>query len=197
MSESKNKNKMPLINKSENVLKIYSGKTGVFGQHTSGKTRLIYGLLNFAIKKNIHIWDEEDQYNGTSSTHPFTVEWETTKQKLLIIDNPGQNHFQTVRDYVAKSSEPYNAIIIVLDSIAWNFRKIPFLQVRSILELMDNTAIPVIYVITKLDLLDSLLRDEEIDVIAKKLVQAIQGIKNGDRIPYFNRKEKKIEWQVF
>lgn len=197
MSESKNIDKEPHLNSPEKVLKIYSGKIGVFGQHTSGKTRLIFGLLNFAIKKNIHIWDEEENHSGTSLTHPFTVEWGDTKKKLLIIDNPGQNHFQTVRNYVAKSSEPYNAIIIVLDSIAWNFRKIPFLQVKKILELMDYTEIPIINVITKLDLLNSLLRDEQIDVIARKLVHSIQGIKNGDRIPYYNRKQKKTEWKVF
>jgi hypothetical protein len=197
MTESRTISNSNITNKSKNIIKVYSGKIGAFGYHTSGKTRTIFGLLNHTTKKNTYIWDEEKEYSGTHSTNPYTVEWGITDKKALIIDNPGQNHYKSVRNYVARSGDPYNALIIVLDAIAWNFSDVPFLQVKSVLEQTETFSLLTIIVITKSALLSALIRYEQIDVIARKLVKTLQIATEGDRIPFYNRSEKKIGWLLF
>ncbi|OLS24195.1 MAG: hypothetical protein HeimC3_20940 [Candidatus Heimdallarchaeota archaeon LC_3] len=195
INNSSSKNQLNNI-KSENLKNIYSGKIGVLGNHTSGKTRTIKSLINLASKKIIFTWNEDEEFTGTASTVPFTISWKFSDQKLIIVDNPGQNSYQQIRNYVAKSGENYNSFLIFIDAISWNFSKIAFLQAQSILNETKISCIPSTVVITKLDLLEKLVNDEMIDVIARQLVKSLNKLKSNARIHFYNRSLKKMEWVI-
>ena len=79
---------------------MQSGKIGSLGLHSTGKTRTLRSLVNLMAKKNILIWDEEENYIGTATVNPLTPILPTKDKKIIVIDNPGQNVYAGLRKYV-------------------------------------------------------------------------------------------------
>ena len=141
----------------------YIGKVGLLGSAGSGKTKFIKLLANLANKRIVYNYDENEEGNGTLNAQPYSLPL-TNNERLLIIDNPGQNSLASLITTVAGDS--YRALLVVLDAIAKNFWDLSLHQCDAILE-GGKTKLPIIIIVNKFDLQITLLgRKEFVDDLA-------------------------------
>ena len=175
----------------------FIGKIGAIGTQASGKTRALMAVANFTSRKSIYSWDEDDNIAGTISVQPFTVDFSNIARRVVLVDNHGQNSLESLRISVAKSGETYRGLIVFIDSIGWNFSNVSLWQTKNLSDALGNPELPILLLITKTDLIKTLIKKEIIDEIAHAIVTSVNTLKQGDKIPYYNRIKNKVEWIVY
>ncbi len=172
----------------------YIGKLGLLGSVGSGKTKFIKLLANLANKRIVYNYDEAEEGNGTLSAQPYSLPL-INNERLLIIDNPGQNSLASIRTTVAGDS--YKALIIILDAIGKNFWNMSLQQCDDILKSISSK-LPVIIVFNKYDLQITLLGKKSfVDDLALLIEKIVSSIEYGKKLPYFDRTNNKVEYLPF
>ncbi|HKZ42114.1 MAG TPA: hypothetical protein VJ044_14210 [Candidatus Hodarchaeales archaeon] len=151
-------------------------------------------VSNYIQRRNAHSWTEDKNVSGSSAVHPFTIEFINSNKKVILVDNPGQNSLENVRTFVARSGQPYRGLMIFVDSLAWNLGFVSFQQALQLSTVIGNRSFPVLVVLTKKDLLLSLVKHEKIDGIATAMMDSLKHLSEQTRIPYFNQNKKSLEW---
>ena len=133
----------------------FVGKLAAIGQGGSGKTYLISHLANMVAERDVYNWEEEQQMSGTIAVTPYTLDFNEWGKRLVINDNPGQDSLDMVRRILASQGDVYQGLMIVVDSLGWNFRRIGLFQAISLSEFTKFEVLnymPVIIIVTKRDL---------------------------------------------
>lgn len=173
----------------------YIGKVGLLGTTGSGKTKFIKLLTNLANKRIVYNYDESEEINGTQNAQPYSLPL-SNNERLLIIDNPGQNSLASLRNTVAGDS--YKALIVILDSIGKNFWNIGLQQCDSIITNGKNVTLPLIIIFNKYDLQITLLgRKAFVDDLALLIEKIVSTIEYGKKLPYFDRTTNTVEYLPF
>jgi signal recognition particle receptor subunit beta len=168
----------------------FVGKIAAIGQGGSGKTYLITHLANYVAGKDIYNWDEESSMAGTIGVTPYTLDFNDQGKRIVINDNPGQDSLEMVRKILASQGDVYQGLVIVCDSLGWNFRKMGLYQAISLSEFTKFESLnymPVSVIVTKKDLLETLDRENYIPKIAALFEKTGKSIYNGQEIYYRNR----------
>ena len=172
----------------------YIGKLGLIGSAGSGKTKFIKLLANLANKRIIYNFDENEEVSGTLNAQPYSLPL-LNNERVLILDNPGQNSLASLRSTVGDS---YKGLIVVLDAIGKNFWDLGLQQCDPILEIVENPHLPIIIVINKYDLQNTLLgRKSFVDDLALLIEKTVATIEYGKKLPYFDRTTNKVEYLPF
>lgn len=164
------------------------------GSVGSGKTKFIKLLANLANKRIVYNYDESEEANGTLNAQPYSLPL-TNNERLLIIDNPGQNSLASLRSTVAGDS--YKGLVVVLDAIGKNFWQDSLKQCDEIIQFMKDK-LPIIFIINKYDLQIALLgRKAFVDELALLIEKIVTSIEYGKKLPYFDRTSNKVEYLPF
>ena len=167
----------------------------MLGSAGSGKTKFIKLLTNLANKRIIYNYDEAEEVNGTLNAQPYSLPL-TNNERLLIIDNPGQNSLASLRTTVAGDS--YKGLIIVLDAIGRNFWNLSLQQCDAIIKAVKDPNLPIIIVINKYDLQITLMGWKSfVDDLALLIEKITARIEYGKKLPYFDRTTNKVEYLPF
>lgn len=169
-------------------MSFFVGKVAVVGAGGAGKTRMLNTIVNI-LTNNKFPWDEEANLAGTLVVTPYSVIFplpNVQPVKVIFADNPGQNSLETMRLSSAKAGSGYKAIIIVLDSTAWNFRSIGILHAESLARYINGEKINIAIISSKSDL-SELLTNMYNTIIAQTLEKAIENITPYMPVPYYNR----------
>ena len=153
----------------------FLGKIAVLGSGGAGKTRMVVELVN-GLTGNRFPWSEESNMGGTTNVTPYPVQFPSPQSKAILVDNPGQDSLETVRVTTARVGSQYAGIVIVLDSCAWNSRKIAIGHAEEISKYMDQATgdgIPMNIITNKSDLAN-LLFNGLADRIGQLLEQNLQ-----------------------
>ena len=173
----------------------YIGKLGLLGTVGSGKTKFIKLLANLANKRIVYNYDETEEANGTLNAQPYSLPL-INNERILIIDNPGQNSLSSLRTTVAGDS--YKGLIVVLDAIGKNFWSESLKQCNDIINAIQNDTLPIIIIVNKYDLQTTLLgRKSFVDDLALLIEKIVHSIEYGKKLPYFDRTSNKVEYLPF
>ena len=166
-------------------------KIGLLGPTNSGKTKFVKAFLNYINRKNIYQWNEEKEASSSKSIKPYTLNLHTG-EKIILFDNPGEDALESLRMEVAKSN--YSAFMIFIDSCGWNQGYIGFIQAKRIQKQLEIESFPLIFVLTKIDLYNSLVKKELIDLLARTMVSALKKVNDGDKVLFYSRSQQKAIW---
>lgn len=176
----------------------YIGKIGVLGSVGSGKTKFIKLITNLANKRILHNYEESEEINGTLKSQPYSIP--LNNNKILLVDNPGQNSLESLRKTVALSGDSYKGLLLFLDATNVNFWEIGLNQCEAIKTTINNPTIPIMVIVTKFDLNRILLGSksfvDELSLLIEKIVSSITK-ESGKKLPYFNKKLSKVEYINF
>lgn len=171
----------------DNQVIEYVGKVASIGQGGSGKTYMINSMVNYLAEKEVYSWDEEKNMAGTIGVTPYSLAF-PGKKRIIVNDNPGQDSFEAIRQMIASMGEVYNGYILVCDSIGFNFRNIAIAQIKSMLDANTNqTFVPIVIIISKKDLRDTLLQTNIIKDLSKIIAESIKNIHHGLEIKFRDR----------
>lgn len=168
----------------------FLGKIAALGQGGSGKTFLINSIANYLAEKQLYNWNEESNMAGTIAVTPYILDF-PDKRRIIVNDNPGQDSLEFIRNIVASQGDVYQGIIVVVDAVGWNFRKIGLYQVKSMVEELKKTDLPLILVISKRDLRDSLLQSNTISILATVMANAIKKVSSEFELTFKSRMYSK------
>ena len=152
-------------------------------------------LANLANKRIVYNYDEAEESNtGTLNAQPYSIPL-SNNERLLIIDNPGQNSLTSLRTTVGDS---YKGLIVVLDAIGKNFWNFSLQQCLPFIQMAKNSKLPIIIIINKYDLQITLLgRKSFVDDLALLIEKNVSSIEYGKKLPYFDRTSNKVEYLPF
>ena len=168
----------------------FLGKLAAIGQGGSGKTFLINTMANYLAEKDLYNWDEEANMAGTIAVTPYSLKFQD--KRVIVNDNPGQDSLEFLRNLIARAGDVYQGLIIVVDAVGWNFRKIGQLQAKSMIEINKSPNLPVILIISKRDLRDYLVQSNKIAIIATIMANAVKNVSTNFNIKYKSRMYNKI-----
>lgn len=174
---------------SDNSKSEFLGKIAALGQGGSGKTFLINTMANYIADKELYNWNEEANMAGTIAVTPYSLKFHD--RRVIVNDNPGQDSLEFLRNLIASQGEVYQGLIIVVDSVGWNFRKVGLMQAESMVSTLKNKKLPLIVIISKRDLRDYLFQSNKISVIATVMANAVKNIDTGYDLVYNSRMYKK------
>jgi signal recognition particle receptor subunit beta len=168
----------------------FLGKIAALGQGGSGKTFLINSIANYLAEKELYPWNEEANMAGTIAVTPYSLKF--SDRRVVVNDNPGQDSLEFLRNLIASQGEVYQGIVLVVDAVGWNFRKVGSMQAASMVEATKSKSdLPLIVIISKRDLRDYLVQSNKISIIATVMANAIKNISNGYDISFNSRMYKK------
>ncbi|MHA2365537.1 MAG: Rab family GTPase [Candidatus Hodarchaeales archaeon] len=177
------------------------GKIGCVGTGGAGKTKTIISICNTAAHKRIYTWDEKAELLGTTSVHPYSLQFQKEEKNVTqveLVDNPGQNSLEHLRVTVAQSGEKYKGLIIFLDAIGWNFWLIGLQQANTLMDALGVKKLPLTLIISKWDLQQELLGKKAlIDDITREIVKLVADIKPGVKLPYYDRINNIVKYLPF
>ena len=169
-------------------MSFFIGKIAVVGAGGAGKTRMLNAIVNI-LTNNKFPWNEEANVAGTLTVTPYSVLFplpDSQPVKVIFADNPGQNSLETMRLSSAKAGSDYKALLIVVDSAAWNFRSIGTLHAESLARYINSDKIMIAVITSKSDL-SELISSMYNTVIAEALEKAIENITPYMPVSYYNR----------
>lgn len=164
----------------------YAGKIAAIGQGGSGKTFLTNQLANHLAGKQLYSWDEEANMAGTIGVTPYTLDFPGNK-RLVVNDNPGQDSLDLVRQAMASQGDVYQGLLIVTDSLGWNFRNIGVYQAITMRGHAKVEDLPVSVVVSKRDLCELLSQPTMMTELAEQVVAAVDTIRDGVWLEYNDR----------
>ena len=165
----------------------FLGRIAVIGPGGAGKTRSLQNIANVLAKTNKYNWSEEKNIAGTMVVTPYSLSFPENKSAVFN-DNPGQSSLELIRKSVAQAGAHYKGILMYQDATAWNFRDVGLHQGKAITEFIeDPLELPVAVITTKADLVKQLSNPKVISHHASLIAKAIDRVKEGQEIEFFNR----------